>query len=251
MFCLVYNRLDFGYKNKDNNNYKEYDTMDIKVDCVSKIYGNKNNKYVALDNVSCHIKSGEFLCIMGESGSGKSTLLNLMAGFDNPSSGKIFLGNTVISNLSENERAIFRQKHLGFIFQSFCLLNDLSALENVLMPLLILGENEKKSREKAKKILEELDLGTKLNNKPEELSGGQQQRVAIARALVSDVELIMADEPTGKLDSKNATEVLNILKNINQKYNKTIIMVTHSKTASVFADKIIYIKDGKIADIGE
>lgn len=225
--------------------------MMIKIQNLKKVYGKGEGAFTALDDVNCVINEGEFVCIMGESGSGKSTLLNLMAGFDNATSGKVYCDETIITELSENDRAIFRQDNISFIFQSFCLLNDLSALENVMMPLLIKGESEKKSKEKAKEVLKSLGLDGKFNNKPEELSGGQQQRVAIARALVSDTDVILADEPTGKLDSKNAIEVLNILKQINKEYNKTIIMVTHSADASKYTDRIIYIKDGKIVDRGE
>lgn len=225
--------------------------MIIKIQNLKKVYGKGEGAFTALDGVNCVINEGEFVCIMGESGSGKSTLLNLMAGFDNATSGKVYCDETIITELSENDRAIFRQDNISFIFQSFCLLNDLSALENVMMPLLIKGESEKKSKEKAKDVLKSLGLDGKFNNKPEELSGGQQQRVAIARALVSDTDVILADEPTGKLDSKNAIEVLNILKQINKEYNKTIIMVTHSADASKYTDRIIYIKDGKIVDRGE
>lgn len=225
--------------------------MDIIVENVKKVYGKGNNIFSALNGISCHIKSGEFVCIMGESGSGKSTLLNLMAGFDNATSGKISIGDTVITQLSESDRAKFRRDNIGFIFQSFCLLNDLSALENVMMPLLIKGINEKQAKQMAVNALQSLELGEKLNNKPEELSGGQQQRVAIARAIVTDVDTIMADEPTGKLDSRNAKEVLEILKDINIKNKKTIIMVTHSVNASRYANRVIYIKDGKIESNGE
>lgn len=224
--------------------------MIIKIENLKKVYGKGSGSFTALDDISYIINEGEFVCIMGESGSGKSTLLNLMAGFDNATSGKVYCGDTVITELSENDRSLFRQENISFIFQSFCLLNDLSALENVMMPLLIKGESEKKCREKAKNVLKSLGLDGKFDNKPEELSGGQQQRVAIARALITDTDVIMADEPTGKLDSKNAVEVLNILKEINNKYHKTIIMVTHSADASKYADKLVYIRDGKIVDTG-
>lgn len=220
--------------------------MDITVEHLCMTYGKGENAFTALEDINCNIKLGEFVCIMGESGSGKSTLLNLIAGFDNATSGRVMCGNTNIIALSEDERAKFRQDNISFIFQSFCLLNDLSALENVMMPLLIKGYSEKKSRERAIELIESLDLGTKLNNKPEELSGGQQQRIAIARAIISEGEIILADEPTGKLDSKNAHEVLNILKKVNKECKKTIIMVTHSAYASKFADRIIYLKDGKL-----
>lgn len=223
--------------------------MEIRIENLCKTYGKGGNEFKALKNINGIIKSSEFVCIMGESGSGKSTLLNLMAGFDNPTSGKVVCGDTTITELSEDERAKFRRDSISFIFQSFCLINDLTALENVMLPLLLKGDSEKKSKEKAVEILNTLELGNKLNNKPEELSGGQQQRVAIARAIVSDAEIIMADEPTGKLDSRNAEEVLSLLKKINQKYKKTVIMVTHSVHASDFAERIIYIKDGETKSI--
>lgn len=223
--------------------------MIVKVRELKKKYGKENNEFEALKGIELSINEGEFISIMGESGSGKSTLLNIIAGFDSATSGSVLYDNTDITKLSENDKAKFRQGNIGFVFQSFCLLSDLSALENVMMPMLMRGISKKEAKEKAVELLKLVKLGNKLNNMPEELSGGQQQRVAIVRALATDPPIILADEPTGKLDSENAREILELLFKINKQYNKTIVMVTHSQKATKYSDKIVFIKDGKIDNI--
>jgi putative ABC transport system ATP-binding protein len=223
--------------------------MIINIKNLGKIYKNGDIEVEALKNVNMSIDKGEFVSIMGPSGSGKSTLLNLVAGFDKPTSGTIAINGTDISSLSESDKASFRRKNIGFVFQSFCLLSDLSALENVMMPLLVCGAKYRVAREEALKCLETVGLADKASNKPEELSGGQQQRVAIARAVVTRPPVILADEPTGNLDSKNGESILALLAGLNRENGQTIIMVTHSEQAAEYSHRKIYFKDGLIDEL--
>lgn len=220
--------------------------MILKVFDLHKSYFNGKSQYEALKGISFGVESGEFVSIMGPSGSGKSTLLNLLAGFDKPTSGQVIIKDTDLSDMSESEKALFRRNNIGFVFQSFCLLSDLSALENVMMPLLVCGRSFKEAKEEAFKYLELVGLMDKAKNKPEELSGGQQQRAAIARALITKPPILLADEPTGNLDSKNGEEILKLLKDINEKNGQTIIIVTHSEEAAEYTKKRITLKDGQI-----
>ena len=214
---------------------------------VSKTYNmGRNNSFEALKGINLLVNQGDFVSIMGQSGSGKSTLLNLVAGFDNPSSGEILVNNNDICKMSENKRAIFRNKNISFIFQDFCLLSDLNVLENVLIPLLIQGYSLKEGKKIAYKHLEMVNMKSKYKNRPEELSGGQKQRVSIARALAMNTSIILADEPTGNLDSTTGREILELLKSLNEDKDITIIMVTHSQEAASYTDKVITIKDGMI-----
>lgn len=214
---------------------------------VCKTYNQgQPNEFTALKDINIHIGSGEFVSVMGESGSGKSTLLNLIAGFDNPTSGDVVINNENISKMSENQRAVFRNKSIGFVFQSFCLLSDLNVLENVYIPLLVQGVSKSEAKKRAMKYLELVNLQDKSKNKPEELSGGQKQRVAIARALAVEPSVILADEPTGNLDSSNGKEILELLGHLNKKDRKTILMVTHSQEAAGYTSRTICLKDGEI-----
>ncbi|WP_050608481.1 ABC transporter ATP-binding protein [Clostridium niameyense] len=199
-----------------------------------------------LKNISLNINEGDFVALIGESGSGKSTLLNIMGGLMPPSSGEVTIANEKVTGLCENELALFRRRHMGFVFQSYNLIPQLTALENVELPLIFSGINKKERKDKALKMLEKVGLVERVYHKPSELSGGQQQRVSIARALVNNPKIILADEPTGNLDSKNGLEVLEMLKNLNETTNQTFVIVTHSSKVCEYATKIVKIADGQI-----
>ncbi len=199
-----------------------------------------------LKDISFRISKGEFIVIHGESGSGKSTLLHLLAGFDRADSGKILFGEFDICKMNESQRARFRRDHVGFVFQQFHLLPELTALENVMMPLLFQKVKIKKAKEQAEKYLFYVGLEDRMNHTPEQLSGGQNQRVAIARALIGSAPVIFADEPTGNLDSKNRAEILELLQKINREKSTTIMMVTHSIEERSIADRVIELRDGVI-----
>ncbi len=216
----------------------------LKVSSLSKSYS--GGKIPVLNNIGFSVKKGEFIIVHGESGSGKSTLLHLLAGLENADQGKIELAGTDICKLSESGRAMFRRKNVGFVFQQFHLLPELTALENVMMPLLIQKAPIKKAREQAEQQLFYVGLEGRRDHTPEQLSGGQNQRVAVARALVAAPAVIFADEPTGNLDSKNRTEVLGLLQQINREQGTTLLMVTHSARERSIADLVIELKDGVI-----
>lgn len=221
----------------------------IEVKNAKKIYRMGKEKIIAVDDVSFTVKKGEFCCLYGSSGSGKSTLLNLMAGIEKLSSGQIMIKGRNIHRMSEKSLAKFRQNTLGFVFQSYNLINSMNALENVELPLVFKHMNTKRRRKLAKQMLINVGLGERQKHKPTEMSGGQQQRVGIARAFVSNPEIVFADEPTGNLDSKTSKEVMDIIKNMAKTNNQTIVMVTHDNELAKYADRIIHIFDGKIAEI--
>ncbi|MDD3794011.1 MAG: ABC transporter ATP-binding protein [Candidatus Gracilibacteria bacterium] len=215
---------------------------------IKKSYNlGKNNSIDILKNINLEIKPGEFVAIVGPSGSGKSTLMNIIGMLDTPSSGEYYFSSERVDKLKDSKLSQIRSRKIGFIFQNYSLLPRMSALEQVILPLTYQGLSGKDSKNKAIEYLEKVGLGDKLKNKPNELSGGQSQRVAIARALVIDPDLILADEPTGALDSKTGEEILNILKEIN-KAGKTIIIITHDNNIASHANRIIKIKDGEIVD---
>lgn len=216
---------------------------------VSKIYRIGAEKVVALDSINLEIPKGEICCILGTSGSGKSTLLNLMAGLERPTRGNIKIKGKNIERMSENSLARFRQKNVGFVFQSYNLLPSLTALENVSLPLVFRGVSKKVRNQRAKKLLEQVGLGTHLKHKPNQMSGGQQQRVGIARAFVGNPEIVFADEPTGNLDSKTTVEIMNLITNLARENNQTLIIVTHDINIAKYADRIVYILDGNIEKI--
>lgn len=218
----------------------------IKLDDVWKIYDFGKIKLEILKGVSIEIDSGDFVVILGPSGSGKSTLLNLVSCLDIPTKGKIYFENDDISDLSEDELAGIRGKKIGFIFQRFNLLSHLTALENVFIPTIFQGTSEIEATKRAKKLLIDLGLGLRLNHRPAELSGGESQRVAIARALVNDPEIIVADEPTGNIDSKTGERIMEIIDELNKIKRRTIIMVTHDNNLVKYGSRVIRIKDGKI-----
>ncbi|ADC69209.1 ABC transporter related protein [Methanocaldococcus sp. FS406-22] len=217
---------------------------------IWKIYGRGEAKTIALKNINLEIEEGEFLMIMGPSGCGKSTLLNILALLDTPTKGEVYYKGRRTSSMSENERAIFRRKVSGFIFQQFHLIKTLTALENVELPMMLDEKDKSYRRKRAKKLLEMVGLGDRLNHYPYQLSGGQQQRVAIARALANNPKIIFADEPTGNLDSKSGIAVMNILKELNEK-GITIVMVTHEQELTKYASKIVKLRDGEIVEIVE
>lgn len=216
----------------------------LRVKELSKSYS--TGKIPVLNSIGFSVEQGEFIVVHGESGSGKSTLLHLLAGFENPDKGEIFLNGTNISRLNESAKALFRSKNIGFVFQQFYLLPELTAVENVMMPLLIRKTALKKAREKAEQLLFYVGLEDRMNHKPEQLSGGQNQRVAVARALVGGPSVILADEPTGNLDSKNRAELLKLLQRINREQGATLLMVTHSIEERALADRVIELRDGVI-----
>lgn len=211
---------------------------------LTKQYGNGENIVKALDNVGISIEQGEFAAIIGTSGSGKSTLLNMLGGLDRPTSGSVKVDNFELGKLKDEDLTIFRRRRIGFIFQNYNLIPYLTAYENIVLPVRLDGKMEDKKF--LTKIVDFLDLGSKLSNYPSHLSGGQQQRVAIARALVSKPAIILADEPTGNLDSHTSDKVIELLKMTSEKFNQTIVMITHNPEIAMKADKRIRIEDGKI-----
>jgi len=220
-------------------------TMEIlKIENLSKVYGKGETAVKALDNVSFSVKKGEFVAIIGPSGSGKSTLLHLLGGVDRPSSGKVFVDNTDIYGLNETQLAIFRRRQIGLIYQFYNLIPVLTVEENITLPLLL--DQHKVDKKQFDDIVKKLNLENRLNHLPNQLSGGQQQRVSIGRALISNPAIMLADEPTGNLDSKNSGEIIDLLKMFNKTYNQTLIIITHDERIALQADRIIAIEDGKI-----
>jgi putative ABC transport system ATP-binding protein len=218
----------------------------IELKNVWKIYQMGDVKVVALSGLNLIVRKGEFVSIMGPSGSGKSTAMNMIGCLDIPTKGAILLDNKDISQMSESNLAQIRGKKIGFIFQQFNLIPTLTALENVMLPMIFQNIPRDERLEKAKKLLEMVELGDRMDHKPNELSGGQQQRVAIARSLSNNPEVILADEPTGNLDSRTGSTVLDFLKKLHMQEGKTIVMVTHDEDVANKADRIEYLKDGKI-----
>jgi len=218
----------------------------IKTEGLAKVYEMGAEQVHALSGIDVEIRKGEYVAIMGPSGSGKSTLMNLIGCLDSPSSGKYWLAGRLVSELDDDELAYIRNKEIGFVFQTFNLLPRATALHNVELPLIYNGTPAEERIEKAKKALERVDLTSRMSHKPNELSGGQRQRVAIARALVNSPSIVLADEPTGNLDSKTGDEIMALFKNLHSQGN-TIILVTHEHDIAQNAHRIIFIRDGKIA----
>lgn len=220
----------------------------IKITNLCKVYKMGENEVHALNNVSLNIKEHEFVSIIGPSGSGKSTLMNMLGCLDVPSSGEYILDGKEIKKMSDDELAKIRNDKIGFVFQGFNLLPKLTAIENVELPLIYQGVVAKERRERAKKALEEVGLGERVNHKPTELSGGQQQRVAIARALITNPPLILADEPTGNLDSSSGKEIMELFHKLNKNGN-TIVLITHDSGVAKQAQRMIRIQDGKLTEV--
>lgn len=219
----------------------------LKVENLSKVYGKNQTKVLALDNVSFKVNKGEFVAIVGASGSGKSTLLHLIGGVDRPTSGKVFIEGKNIYNLNDDELAIFRRRQIGLIYQFYNLIPILNVEENITLPLDL--DNRDVNKTKLDELSETLGLTKRRKHLPNELSGGQQQRTSIGRAMITNPAIILADEPTGNLDSKSSDEIVELLKKSNRDYKQTIIMITHNMEIAKVADRIIKIEDGKI--VGE
>ncbi|MBU3093361.1 ABC transporter ATP-binding protein [Clostridium sp. CM028] len=217
----------------------------LRVENLSKIYGRGESSVKALDNVSFSVNKGEFVAIIGPSGSGKSTLLHILGGVDTPTSGKVFVENADIYEMDETKLAIFRRRQIGLIYQFYNLIPVLNVEENITLPLLLDGQKIKNGQ--LDEIINTLGLVDRLNHLPNQLSGGQQQRVSIGRALINNPALVLADEPTGNLDSKNSGEIIELLKLSNKKYHQTLIIITHDERIALQADRIISIEDGRIA----
>lgn len=221
----------------------------INVRELVKVYRKGESRIPAIDHVSFSVGSGDFLSIVGRSGSGKSTLLNLIGGLDTPTSGEIIFHGKDIAGLSRLELAQHRRNRVGMIFQSFNLIYSRNALENVILSMIFNGIGRKERKEKAIRLLEQVGLGSRIYHRPDELSGGETQRVAIARALANDPDVILADEPTGNLDSQTAEEIIRLLIDLNNKFNKTILMITHDQqTALRISNRVIRLLDGRIVE---
>ncbi len=218
----------------------------IEVQNLTKSYVKGTDEVYALRGVNCSIKKGEFIAVMGPSGSGKSTFLQLLGALDKPSAGDILFQGKTLKNLNDQDLSIFRRRNLGFVFQFFNLLPTMTALENTLLPLLLDGRSSKELKKKAENLLTTLGLEARMNHYPIQLSGGQMQRVAIARALISDPLLILADEPTGSLDSQSGVEILNLLSHLVKTQNQTLVMVTHDPSVAKWANRTLHIKDGQL-----
>ena len=230
-------------KSRPKHHGNEYS---VRLDNVSKIYKSGEVEVRALEHISFSLKRGEFAAIVGPSGSGKSTLMNILGTIDKPSHGEVYIDGVATSGMNGNELAEFRNRELGFVFQAFNLIPGINAEENVELPLMVNSAPEEERKRRADELLTRLGIGHRLKNNPTQLSGGEQQRVAVARALVNNPALILADEPTGNLDTKSGEEVIKLLGSISKSGNVTIVMVTHNPDTTKFCDKIIYIKDGKM-----
>ncbi len=218
----------------------------VRTENLCKYYGSLENLVKAVDHTSISIEQGEFVAIVGKSGSGKSTLLHLLGGLDNPTEGKVYIKDKDIFSLKEEELAVFRRRKIGFIFQAFNLISSINVWENIVLPIGLDGQ--KVDEAFVRDIISTLDIEDKLHNLPNTLSGGQQQRVAIARAVACRPDIILADEPTGNLDSKTGDEVIGLLKMSAEKYGQTIVMITHDEEIAQIADRILVIEDGKVVD---
>lgn len=220
----------------------------LEVSNISKTYGSGEAAVEALKNVSFSVLKGEYVAIVGESGSGKSTLLNMIGALDTPTSGKVIISGKEIFSMNDRELTIFRRRNIGFIFQAFNLIPELTVEQNIVFPVLL--DYQKPDRKYLEELLSVLNLKERRRHLPSQLSGGQQQRVAIGRALITRPSLILADEPTGNLDTQNSSEVIALLKEASRKYEQTIIMITHSRSNAQSADRILQVSDGILTDLG-
>ena len=222
----------------------------IEINNISKVFCTSEVETVALNHVNLEVKEGEFVAIMGPSGCGKSTLLNILGLLDNPTEGSYKLFGQEVADLKEKERTRVRKGQLGFVFQSFNLIDELNVYENVELPLTYLGVKAGERKRMVDDILKRMNIGHRAKHFPQQLSGGQQQRVAIGRALITRPALILADEPTGNLDTQNSSEVIALLKEASKKYEQTIIMITHNRSIAQTADRVLQVSDGNLTDFG-
>lgn len=220
----------------------------LEVRSISKTYGSGETSVRALKKVNFSVPKGEYVAIVGESGSGKSTLLNMIGALDNPTSGKVLIDGKDIFAMKESKLTVFRRRNIGFIFQAFNLIPELTVEQNIIFPVLL--DYQKPDKKYLEELLEVLNLKERRNHLPSQLSGGQQQRVAIGRALISRPSLILADEPTGNLDTQNSSEVITLLKNASKRYAQTIIMITHSRSIAQTADRVLQVSDGVLTELG-
>ena len=220
----------------------------LEVNNICKTYGSGETAVHALKKVSFSVPKGEYVAIVGESGSGKSTLLNMIGALDTPTSGKVVIGGKEIFSMNDNRLTVFRRRNIGFIFQAFNLIPELTVEQNIIFPVLL--DYQKPDRKYLEELLTVLNLKERRNHLPSQLSGGQQQRVAIGRALITRPLLILADEPTGNLDTQNSSEVIALLKEASRKYEQTIIMITHNRSIAQSADRILQVSDGVLTDLG-
>lgn len=220
----------------------------IQTENLTKVYGSGETAVMALDHVNLMVEEGEFAAVMGPSGCGKSTLLHLIGGLDRPTEGRVVLDGHDLGRLSDDALTALRRRKIGFVFQFYNLIPVLSALENAALPLLLDGVRPEKALRRATEWLTRLGLGDRLHYRPDQLSGGQQQRVAIARALVAEPALILADEPTGNLDSRAGDEIAALLRRISSEWGRTVLLVTHDPRIAAYADRIVFLKDGRIVD---
>ncbi len=227
------------------NTSPDYHPIIIRLEEITKIYGSENTKVKALDKIDLTIEKGEYCTIMGASGSGKSTLMNIIGCLDRPSSGRYYLDNVDVSKLPDSKLAAVRNRKIGFVFQQFHLLPQMTALENVILPMIYAEVSPSERHQRALEALEKVGLGNRVNNKPNQLSGGQQQRVAIARAIVNQPLLLLADEPTGALDSQTTEEVLEIFENLHQA-GITVVVVTHEAEVARHSRRVIWFRDGQV-----
>jgi putative ABC transport system ATP-binding protein len=220
----------------------------LDVSNICKIYGSGETAVHALKKVSFSVPKGEYVAIVGESGSGKSTLLNMIGALDTPTSGKVTIGGKDIFSMDDRKLTVFRRRNIGFIFQAFNLIPELTVEQNIIFPVLL--DYQKPDRKYLEELLTVLNLKERRNHLPSQLSGGQQQRVAVGRALITRPSLILADEPTGNLDTRNSSEVIALLKEASKKYAQTIIMITHNRSIAQTADRVLQVSDGVLADLG-
>ncbi|WP_398329074.1 ABC transporter ATP-binding protein [Vulcanococcus sp.] len=217
---------------------------------IRKVYGSGDTAVAALDDLCLTVRRGEYLAVMGTSGSGKSTAMNILGCLDRPSSGSYKLNGTAVEHLSDDQLADLRNRELGFVFQQFHLLQELTALENVMLPMVYAGVPAEQRRELGIAALQRVGLGERLHNKPNQLSGGQQQRVAVARAIINNPNLLLADEPTGALDSRTTKEVLDLFDELHREQGMTILLVTHEHDVAARAERIVHFHDGRLVDSG-